>query len=82
MNQHINDEKREFSFQGERDYVTSGRVVTCKCGRKLLVDAVSWSSRGLPAVNAVCLECVELSEEFRRDLADVAKAIDGWVKEG
>lgn len=81
MSQQVNEENREFSFEGQRGYVTSGRVVACRCGRKMLVDAVSWSPRGLPMVSACCLECVELSEDFRRDLPTVAAAIDRWVNE-
>lgn len=82
MSQIVNQELREFSFAGERGYVTSGRVMACRCGRKFLVDAVSWSPRGLPMVSACCLECVELSDEFRSDLPQIAKAIDAWVVEG
>src|SRR6185437_15827145 len=60
MNQIVNQDTKEFSFQGERGYVTSGRLVACTCGKKFLVDAVSWSPprpadghRVLPGVRGV-----------------------------
>jgi hypothetical protein len=80
VNEHVNDELLEFSFK-QGDYTVSGRVVECRCGRRMLVDAVSYQPRGLPRVNAICLECVELSNDFRSDLPDVAAAIERWTAE-
>lgn len=62
-------------------FVVVGRVVACKCGRRLLVEATSAMPRTLPRLGASCLECVEITDKFREQSPEVAGMIERWKAE-
>lgn len=81
MSERIDEEEREFSWRSG-SYTLNGKIVACpRCGRKILAHARSIDPRTLPSPGAVCLECVELSPQFREQCPEVAAAIDRWVAE-
>jgi hypothetical protein len=58
-----------------------GRLVACKCGRKILAEASAYQPRDLPRPTAICLDCVVVTDEFRAQSPDAAATIDRWKAE-
>lgn len=56
-------------------------LVVCRCGRKIVAYGAVPENPLAPKPGAACLECVELTEEFRQQSPEIAKAIDRWKSE-
>ena len=53
--------------------------LTCKCGRKILVDSIQCGVDHTISIAATCAECLNLSEEFKNEHSEAAKDIEEWL---
>jgi hypothetical protein len=69
----------QYFIQGTSGFDTMGHLLTCqKCGKKILVEVVLMGTNHNTAIQATCLDCLKLSEEFRSLHPKVADQIDHW----
>lgn len=77
------EEFKDYHIKGEAGLDLVGHLVKCKvCGKKIIVEMLIESNFDtLPTnVQATCLECMKVCDEFREGNPKVTAQIEGWKK--
>lgn len=60
-----------------------GHLTACRrCGRKVLVELALIGAPHHVAVMVTCGECLEPSEQMRREHPEIVSAVEKWLRDG